>query len=121
MKKTLSLLRADSLLDVFAAMLKSVGGRADWLIESAEEVSERIEERWRTRANREEKYPIEPVYAWPLADDSYGVDGHGSIRRQTPKRDKSMSGRQWRKRLRAERMAANPSFGKHPAQAVCGA
>lgn len=42
-------------------------------------------------------------HARPLRMDGYYLDSHGSLRRITPKRDRSISARQWRKQRRARR------------------
>jgi hypothetical protein len=62
--------------------------------------------RWKLRQNcterpktpREKRYG-RPEVRWmrPLRDEHYYMDGHGTIHRRQPKRDKGISARQWKK------------------------
>src|SRR5690242_2402758 len=67
---------------------------------------------------RRKYQPAEYGTLRPLNPKVYFMDGNGTIRRFQPKRDKSISGRQWRKRKRAMRELAKKIVDAHQTQAA---
>lgn len=49
---------------------------------------------------REARVPLRPAR---FSSKVYYMDSHGSIRRRVPKRDRSMSARQWKRAVKAQR------------------
>ena len=77
-----------NMIGVFLGMLQSLGGSF---------------QRFEAKSAEPKKTGRFARHAGPLRMDGYYVDRHGSLRRRQPKRDKSMSARQWRKQRRAVR------------------
>ena len=65
------------------------------------------------RTGRREMRESRPRPRSGLSAKVYYLDGHGSLRRRTPKRDKSMSARQSRKLVKRDRVAAKRRLSGH--------
>jgi hypothetical protein len=97
--------RASSMLDVFAEMIAGLGG---FFSPVALEVT--AEEQAKREARRKARFMGDRSVI-PLPEKKYYRDGHGSMRRRWPKRDKSVSARQARKRTKARRRELRRAAG----------
>jgi hypothetical protein len=91
---------------MLAAMLSAGLARA---IASAERLSDAFGKATRAaeglaKALRLKRKYDPPHYGWrrPLNPEHYYMDDHGTIHRRVPKRDTSISARQWRKRRKVD-------------------
>jgi len=85
-----------NLFSVFMSMLREVGGEFKAFKDEEPRKVHESEEREREWGSR-----LREVSA-----EEYLRDTHGQIRRLTPKRDKSISARQWKKQAKARRAEA---------------
>lgn len=79
-----------NLFAVFASMLGAFGGSIELIHDDPKQPNPRRQSRFARHARG-------------MSMAGYHFDSHGSLRRNTPKRDKSISARQWRKQRRAAR------------------
>jgi hypothetical protein len=97
-------LRRKNMFGAFMAMLASVGGSFDRTVQNVigptvqNVIGPTVQNVIGPKTPREKRYG-RPEVRWmrPLRDEHYYMDGHGTIHRRQPKRDKGISARQWKK------------------------
>lgn len=88
-----------NMVQSFIDMLGSLGGKFD-LGKTAEDVPKKEHTDGRFKHGRH-----------PLNGKNYFTAGRGYLMRRQPKRDKSISARQWKKQVKAQRRAAKAVEG----------
>lgn len=86
-----------SMFSVYMDMLASMGGSFKAFVSESRE-EPKPEREWAAKKILRS--------ASPLSDRRHIRDSRGVVRRRVPKRDKSISARQWKKRVKADRAVA---------------